>query len=158
VKKKKKSRNNRVLLLGPGGEHLNYRQKVRNDLIKNFNYKHEDIVIMEDIDDQKFNTIDKKFDYILRKYNPKAIIAFFRNNAYMGGVIFEIGYICGKYGPNNIGYRLRFAFQKGYDIHHMTRYVKNLFNRGQGQIAVIDDDDMYFHADIAINNFIQNIP
>jgi hypothetical protein len=109
---------------------------------------------MEDIEDKRdFKSIDEKFDYILNHYDPKAIVAFFRNNAQMDAVIFEVGYICGKYGPAKTADRFWFAFEEGYDFTITTRYVRNLFTKAQ--VISIKDDDEYLNASKTLNAMLQ---
>jgi hypothetical protein len=44
---------------------------------------------------------------ILDKFSPKMFFALFHKEACMVGVIFELGWICGKYNSKQINERLR---------------------------------------------------
>jgi hypothetical protein len=117
-----------LLLLGPGRKLLDRRRKIKNELVHKYGYKHQDIIIMEDIPDKRNDTgIDEKFERILKYYDPTLVIALFHRKARMDGVIFEIGVLCGLYGTRNIGQRLRFLTESGYNFKAMTPYITTLF-------------------------------
>jgi hypothetical protein len=117
-----------LLLLGPGQNLLDHRRKIKNELVRKYGYKHQDIIIMEDIPDKRDDTgIDEKFERIFKDYDPMLVIALFHRKARMDGVIFEIGCLCGLYGTRNIGQRLRLLIESGYDFKAMTPYITTLF-------------------------------
>jgi hypothetical protein len=117
-----------LLLLGPGQNLLDHRRKIKNDLVCKYGYNRRDIIIMEDIRAKRDDTgIDEKFERILKYYDPMLVIALFHRKARMDGVIFEIGCLCGLYGTRNIGQRLRFLTESGYNFKAMTPYITTLF-------------------------------
>ncbi len=98
-----------LLLLGPGQNLLDYRRKIKNELVRKYGYNRRDIIIMEDIRSKRYDIgIDEKFERILKYYDPMLVVALFHRKARMDGVIFEIGCLCDLYGTRNIGHRLRF--------------------------------------------------
>ncbi len=117
-----------LLLLGPGQNLLDYRRKIKNELVRKYGYNRRDIIIMEDIRSKRDDTgIDEKFERILKYYDPMLVIALFHRKARMDGVIFEIGCLCGLYGTRNIGHRLRFLTESGYNFKATTPYITTLF-------------------------------
>jgi hypothetical protein len=117
-----------LMLLGPRGK-LRLRHKIKTTLVDK-GYAHENIIIMEDIkDDEKY--LDSKFSTILDKQAPKLFFAFFHENERMHGVIFELGWICGKYKRLEISDRLRIVSRLDYDWRQTTRYIQSLFHTAQ---------------------------
>jgi hypothetical protein len=113
------------MLLGPGS-YLQYRQKVRLDLL-NMGYKR--VLIMEDLKRCGHGGINEKFEWIIREYDPRLFVAFFHKESHMDAVIFEIGCLLCKFGSQNIGKKLRFIFEKGFDDSSLTTaYIKDLLS------------------------------
>jgi len=114
------------MLLGPRGK-LNLRHRIKTKLVEN-GYADENIIIMEDIkeDDEKF--FDNKFGSILDKHTPQLFFVFFHKNQKMDGVIFELGWICGKYTKLEVIQRLRLISDLDYDWSQTTRYMQSLFH------------------------------
>jgi hypothetical protein len=142
-----------VLLLGPGRVHLNYRKKVRDELIKDYEYKLKDIVIMEDIKDIRNDTgIDEKYERILKDYDPVLVIAFFHRKARMDAVLFEIGFLCGFYGTRNIGHRLNILHESKFNFKNVTSYIKTLFPKIH--YVPFDDSNKYMKSAKLIDVFV----
>jgi len=105
------------------------RHRIKEILVKK-GYTRKNIVIMEDIeDDEKY--LDEQFGSILDKYSPTLFFAFFHEGVNMDGVIFELGWICGKYNPKEISKRLRIVSDLDYNWKNKTRYIQSLFHTGQ---------------------------
>jgi hypothetical protein len=104
---------------------------------------------------QSIKSLDKKFETIIKKYNPKLIVAFFMSGALMDAVLFEIGFLCGRYGTDNIVNRLRFIYDKNYDFTNTTKYIGNLMPRIR--CAPINETDFYFKASTVIDGFMGNM-
>ena len=91
---------------------------------------------MEEVADQLTDSgIDEKFGRIADTYDPALFIAFFHSNkrsrpVNMEAVIFEIGYICGKYGSRHIGERLRILSEKKYDWEKNNSIYQNFIPKG----------------------------
>jgi hypothetical protein len=83
-----------VMLLGSGQkEHLEFRKKVRDELVeKGFRR----IIIMEESLDDEYRDIrlDDKLRRIIEGFDPDLFVAFFHGNARMDGVAFELGWLC----------------------------------------------------------------
>ncbi len=117
-----------LMLLGPRRK-LSLRHKIKATLVEK-GYAQENIMVMEDIkDDDKY--LDNKFGTILHKYSPKLFFAFFHENERMHGVIFELGWICGKYNRLEVSDRLRIVSRLDYDWKQTTRYIQSLFHTAQ---------------------------
>jgi hypothetical protein len=116
-----------LMLLGPRKK-LALRRKVKKALV-NSGYPQDNIVIMEDIKDEDF--VYNKFGRILKKYSPKLFFSFFHENVPMDGVIFELGWLCGKYSRQKINKRLRIIAKVSHNWMHTTRYIQSLFLTAQ---------------------------
>jgi len=114
-------------VLGPGGAHLAYRRRVREELIGK---GYERIVLMESTDEVFTDvTLDNKFRRIIADFNPVLIFAFFLAGARMDGVTFELGWLCGNYSALELRSKLKILEQKNYDFSATTPYVEDLFGR-----------------------------
>jgi hypothetical protein len=70
------------------------------------------------------------------------------------GVIFEIGWLCGKLGSNIISKKLRFLFEDGYNLkrENTPSYIQALFSKIL-QLP-FDESKEYQKCHIQILNFI----
>jgi hypothetical protein len=109
-----------LMLLG-SRKKVRLRHRIKDTLVKK-GYAEENIVIMEDIKDGE-RYLNEKFGSILDKYTPRLFFAFFHKGANMDGVIFELGWICGKYNPKEISERLRIVSELDYNWKNTTRYI-----------------------------------
>jgi hypothetical protein len=130
------------MLLGPW-ESLDFRREVKEQLcVKGYT-----VIIMEDDEETKDETmLDIKFERIAQRYEP-VFIAFFLEGQKMEGVIFEIGYICGKYGID----RLMLLSSKKYDWYRTTGYMNALIPRVI--TADFDESITYHKASERIHSF-----
>jgi hypothetical protein len=144
------------MLLAPGKEHLTYRKKVKRELIKKFGYKSKNIIIMEQIETvTEIKSLDKKFETIIKKYDPQLIVAFFMSGAFMDAVLFEIGFLCGRYGADNIENRLRFVYDDANTFKNTTKYIGTLLPRVKN--SLIDESYRQFKASDVIDRFVGNM-
>jgi hypothetical protein len=113
------------MLLGPGTK-LKLRHDIKATLAQK-GYTKENIIIMEYIKDDE-NYLDEKFGNILEKYAPLLFFALFHQKERMHGVIFELGWICGKYTRPEISERLRIVLSTRHDYTQTTRYMQSIFH------------------------------
>lgn len=136
-----------ILLLGPGKGHLLDRESVRGELC---NMGYQKIIIMESTDDVLTDvTLDGKFRRIIEEFQPALIFAFFLTGAWMDGVTFELGWLCCKYNPTELGNRLKILADLAYDWDNTTPYIKDLF--GTVTHERIDDTNQYSKASTRIH-------
>jgi hypothetical protein len=119
---KERRRDIKLMLLG-SGQRLSHRKNVRRKLLT-MGFKK--VIIMEDIvskanKSSSYGRLEQKFEWLMKRYNPRLFFAFFHNEAPMDAVIFEIGCICCRYGSRNIGKKLRFMFEKNYNYRPYLR-------------------------------------
>ena len=118
----------KLFLLGPGKDFLDYRRRVRQELLNTGYYKDENIVIMEDLEKNILDvSIVEMFERTVREFDPTLFIAFFHKRAKMDAVMFEIGFICCRYGSYNVHRKLRLLHEKKYNFNKMSAYIKTLF-------------------------------
>jgi hypothetical protein len=79
---------------------------------------------VEDVEDEK--TLDEKFARIIDQRRPELIFAFFHPDVRMDAVIFEIGWLCGRYTSAAISKKLRVIYEKEYDFYTTTAYIRSL--------------------------------
>lgn len=132
------------MLLGPWTS-IEFRRKVKRQLRK----RGYNVIIMEDDKTIRENMLDIKFDIITKRYEP-LFIAFFLKGR-MDGVIFEIGYLCGKYGIESISDELLFISTMGYDWSKTTSYIDVLIPRVTKD--EFDESKSYRKASERIHNF-----
>jgi hypothetical protein len=118
-----------IMLLG-SYERLRFRRKVKQELLE-MGFK--GVIIMEDLQKDKKNldygSLDEKFESIVKEYNPKLFVAIFHKKAVnFSGVIFEIGWLCGRLRSKAIHTKLRFLFEMGYNLE-TSAYIKALFTK-----------------------------
>jgi hypothetical protein len=151
----KKKRRNIVLMLLGSGEFLEHRQNIKNKL-ELMGYKK--VIIMEDIIKRVKKAsgtglLQRNFEWILDRHKPDFFMVFFYNNARLGAITFEIGYICGKYRTRLITKKLRFLFEKGYDYDQITtEYITNLFS--DTLQVEFDDSSEHYNAVELVRNFV----
>lgn len=117
-----------LMLLGPG-RRINLRRKVKEKLYQNYGYPRRNIIIMEDMNrDEKL--IIHKFGNILDKYSPQ-LFALFESGMDMGGVIFELGWLCGKYDRLETSKRIRIISDLDYRWRRTTVYLQALMHNAQ---------------------------
>jgi hypothetical protein len=125
------------MLLG-SSEKLPYRRKVKRKLLKmGFNK----IIIMEELErNLDDGSLDEQFESIVAKLKLDVFFAIFHKNAKnVNGVVFEIGWLCGKFGSRIIGDKLKFIFENKYDFNKegTSAYIQALFNK----ITRVEFDD-----------------
>lgn len=114
------------MLLGPN-KHTSLRQKIKKELNEK-GYKK--IVIMENEKDGEDEIgLDEKFERIIKEHKPELFIALFHKKTKMNAVIFEVGWICGKYGPKKVGSKIRFLHDEKFDLARTTAYIETLLPR-----------------------------
>ena len=120
-----------LMLLG-SSEKLDYRKRLRRKLLR---MGYHEIIIMESVKeksrkDLEYDSLDEKFAWIIREKRPKLIIAIFHKETKDNGIIFEIGWLCGKFGSRRIIDKLRLLFEEGYDLksEQVTAYISSLFS------------------------------
>lgn len=114
-----------LMLLGPGTK-LNLRRKIRAILVEK-GYTKKNIIIMEDIKDDEHYLVEK-FGNSLKKHEPLLFFALFHQEDRMDGVIFELGWICGKYTRPETFERLRIVSVIRHDYTQTTRYIQSIFH------------------------------
>ena len=140
-----------LMLLGPG-EFLNHRKIVKNEL----SAQGYTILIMEEIEDVKSDTgMDDKFQRITKEHAASLFIAFFYKRTRMDAVLFEIGCICCKYGPDRVSKKLRLLGEKKFDWDKATAYIKTLFPKAPRD--EFDDSKPYSKASERIRFFVLNM-
>jgi hypothetical protein len=119
----------KLFLLGPGKDFLDYRRRVKQELLNTGYYKEENIIIMEDLKKSLLDaSIVEMFERIVREFDPTLIIAFFHKRAKkMDAVMFEIGFICCRYGAYNVHEKLRLLYEKKYNFDKTSAYIQTLF-------------------------------
>lgn len=117
------------MLLGPG-KRLHLRHEVKRKLQKQYGYPDKNVIIMEDMNkDEKM--IIHKFGNILDKYSPQLFFALFERGLDMGGVIFELGWLCGKYDTLETSKRIRIISDFDYRWRKTTTYLRALLPNAQ---------------------------
>lgn len=127
---------------------MDFRKKVRRELrTKGYN-----VIIMEDNKETKNEMrLDVRFQKITERYEPVFIAFFLKEAKNMEGVVFEIGWICCKYGKR-IADRLMLLSNKRYDWDKRTPYMNNLIPRVI--TAEFDEIIKYHKASQRIDNFV----
>lgn len=116
--------NTTIMLLG-SADRLSVRKKIKEEL-QDEGFKK--IIIMEE--DNNLRKLDKKFASIVADEKPDFYFAIFHNNTKsINGMVFEIGWLCGNFGSENIADKLKLLLQEGYDIAGTTGYIRALFDR-----------------------------
>jgi hypothetical protein len=137
------------MLLGPG-EYIDYRKKVRIELIE---MGITGVILMEDeIDKLKDISLDDKFHRIINEKNPSLFIAFFHNGARMDGVIFELGWLCCKYPATALNQKLKFLTEKNCDLSKRTPYISSMLQRVLK--CEFDDSKPYSKASERISKWV----
>ena len=115
-----------VMLLGSGEkEHLEFRKKVRDELVERGFTR---IIIMEESRDDDYADIslDDKLLRIIKDYEPDLFVAFFYGNARMDGVAFELGWLCCKFSIAEMDEKVRIFTDKSFDWNGTTSYIPSL--------------------------------
>lgn len=94
------------------------------------------VTIMEEYKEKiskmtEYGGIDEKFEWLVEQNQPEVFFAFFHKDTRMDAVIFEIGWICGRFGTKKINTKLKFLFESGYDFQkqQITAYIDALFSK-----------------------------
>jgi hypothetical protein len=115
-----------LMLLG-SGRRLHLRRNIRDKLHKRYGYPLKNIIIMEDVNkDEKL--IIRKFGDILDKYSPQLFFALFESKLDMSGVVFELGWLCGKYDTLETSKRIRIISDFEYQWKKTTGYLRALMH------------------------------
>jgi hypothetical protein len=142
------------MLLGPY-KFLSFRSQVRDEL----EAKGYVVKIMEEHPEMGTDSaLDEKFERIIKKHEPVIFTAFFHKDVSdMDGVIFEIGFISGRYGAINIGDKLTFLGEKGYswDLDKAPAYIKSSLSKITSNYY--DEEREYRKASRQIHYFVANI-
>jgi hypothetical protein len=109
-----------LMLLGPSSK-LKLRRRIKMDLVQK-GYTDKNIIIMETIQDDE-HYFHEKFGNILNESKPLLFFALFHENEKFHGVLFELGWICGKYTRREIDDRLRLVSAIDYDYKQTTRMM-----------------------------------
>jgi hypothetical protein len=117
-----------LMLLGPSSK-LNLRRRIKKNLVQK-GYTDRNIIIMETIQDDE-HYFDEKFRNILNESKPLLFFALFHENEGFHGVLFELGWICGKYSRREISDRLRIVSAIDYDYKQTTRYIQSIMHTSQ---------------------------
>lgn len=127
---------------------------------KKYGYPSKNILIMEEIKkDEKM--IIRKFGGILDKYSPYFFFALFERGLEMGGVIFELGWLCGKYDTVEISKRIRIISDFDYRWRRTTGYLRTLLPNAHhlpiermtvGLISAYINDN----ATISLNSYLKS--
>ena len=154
VASNKRRKNTTLMLLGPY-KLLDFRARVKKEL----QYMGYNVIIMEKkLRKQTDSTLDEKFERIIEKHEPVIFIAFFhKKEKNVHGVSFEIGFISGRYGANNIGDKLTFLGDKGYswDVHNSSAYIKSSVSKII--TSNFDERKKYSKASTKIDNFVRHL-
>lgn len=119
-----------VMLLGSSKE-VPFRRTIKRKLVAT-GLEKKNVIIMEDVKKLKKNfdygDLDEKFEWIVSNLQPKLIFVIFHKKVRnIDGVIFEIGWLCGRLRANNLSEKLRFLFEKGYNLDKTPSYIEALF-------------------------------
>ena len=148
-----------MMLLGPS-KRLKLRQKVKARLCdkKRYGYPPKNIIIMEDVRGDA-NRVIKKFGNILDKSSPQLFFAMLESNTKvdMGGVIFELGWLCGKYNKKEISERLRIIIDFDFRYRKTTRYVQSLIQSSRSLAIPINKMNIELIADSIANNVTYSV-
>jgi hypothetical protein len=142
------------MLLGPS-KRLELRHLIKDSLCDNdqYGYPHENIIIMEDeIGDE--NLVISKFGNILDKTSPQLFFVLLESDTEidMSGVIFELGWLCGKYNRKEISNRLRIIADFDFPWRKTTRYVQSLIQTASSQLILINQIDVELISNSIHNN------
>ena len=121
-----------IMLLGP----FKRLEQIKQRLHEDYGYPCENIIIMEVISEDE-RLIIGKFGDILSNYTPQLFYALFERNTDMGGVIFELGWLCGKYDKLETSKRVRIIADFDYQWRGTTKYIQELIH--YGQLLLIDE-------------------
>ncbi len=146
-------KNPALMLLGPG-KCLDFRHKVKDELVQIYGYE---VIIMEELPEMETDSaLDEKFERIINKYKPLLFIAFFHKEELdMVGVIFEIGFISGHYGAINIRDKLAYLGEKGYSWENTSAYISSSLSKVRSNNY--DEEREYRKASRQIHYFIASI-
>jgi hypothetical protein len=117
------------MLLG-SGKRLQLRREIKNKLHDDYGYPYNNIIIMEDTN-QDEKQIIKKFGNILGESSPELFFALFESSVDMGGVIFELGWLCGIYTRIETTKRIRLISDFDYPWKATTGYLRTLILNSQ---------------------------
>jgi hypothetical protein len=67
----------------------------------------------------------------LDKYTPQLFFALFEKDEDMGGVIFELGWLCDRYNKFETSKRVRIIADFDYQWKGTTKYIQELLHYGQ---------------------------
>jgi len=95
-----------------------------------YGYPSDNVIIMEDMN-QDEKQIISKFGNILDKPSPQLFFALFESSADMGGVIFELGWLCGIYNRLETTKRIRLISDFDYPWRATTGYLRALLHNSQ---------------------------
>lgn len=116
--------NTTIMLLG-SSDRLTLRKKIKIEL---HDEGFKEIIIMEE--EPNILKLDKKFASIVADKKPDFYFAIFHNNTKsINGMVFEIGWLCCKFGSEDIGKKLQLILQEGYNTRDVTGYIRSLFGR-----------------------------
>jgi hypothetical protein len=148
-----------ILVLGPS-KRLELRRGIKARLCDNqYGYPHDNIIIMEDVNGDD-DLVISKFGNILDKNSPQLFFALLESDIDiedMSGVIFELGWLCGKYYRREIGERLRIIADFDFQWRKTTRYVQSLIQSSSSQLLLINQMDVELISDSIHNNVTVSI-
>jgi hypothetical protein len=87
---------------------------------------------------------------------PSLFIVFFHKEvSYMDGVMFEIGFVSGRYGAINIGDKVAFLGEKGYSWDDASAYIKSSLSKVRA--STYDEEDEYYKASQKIHYYYTSL-
>jgi hypothetical protein len=144
-----------VMLLGSGQkEHLEFRRKVRDELVeKGFRR----IIIMEESPDDEYRdvSLDDKLRRIIDDFDPDLFVAFFHGNTRMDGVAFELGWLCCKFSSTEMDEKVRIFLDQSFDWNETTSYIPSL--EAHVQAIRFDESKQHSKASIKLEKTILGI-
>ena len=109
-----------IMLLG-SSQHLKHRQKVKKELD---DMKFKEIIIMEE--DESLSNLDEKFASIITKQKPNFYFAIFHKNAKsINGIVFEIGWLCGRFGSKNMSINFNYYFRRAMMLKELPHIFEH---------------------------------
>lgn len=128
----------KAFLLGPGYPEGEY--NARHSLCEELKDEGYAVFIMEELRSIKSVEIHDKFNDILDEISPELIICIFTREGAPHAVIFEVGFLCGKYGFDWVFSRLKFCLHNDLCKKEvLPRYFNGLIARAE-TYDYYDDD------------------
>ena len=146
------------MLLGPS-KRLDLRRGIKTRLCDNqYGYPHENIIILEEVNGDE-NLVISRFGTILDETSPQLFFALFESDIDidMSGVIFELGWLCGKYNRKETFERVRIIADFDFQWRETTRYIQSLIQSSSSQVLLINQMDVELISNTIDNNVTTSI-